>query len=203
MRLPFDEAQRAVLEERARRLARRPEPGPPPEATLTLVGFRAGGERYAIEARYVREAIPHATLFPLPGAPPRLAGVTEIRGDVLPVFDPRCALAPDAPALRTAGATGESAALVVLAGEGAPDMALAADELDRVFDLAKDALVGVGASAGAGPSARALVLGAMPDGLIVLDGAAMLVDSRFVIATRDENGEPNGRENEEKNDAGN
>jgi purine-binding chemotaxis protein CheW len=45
------------------------------------------GDWYAIELVRVREVVPAPALTPLPGAPPALVGVFNLRGDVLPLFD--------------------------------------------------------------------------------------------------------------------
>jgi purine-binding chemotaxis protein CheW len=45
------------------------------------------GDWYAIELVRVREVVPAPALTPLPGAPPALAGVFNLRGDVVPLFD--------------------------------------------------------------------------------------------------------------------
>ena len=42
---------------------------------------------YAIELREVREVVPSPVVTPLPGAPPGLLGVFNLRGEVLPLFD--------------------------------------------------------------------------------------------------------------------
>jgi purine-binding chemotaxis protein CheW len=49
------DAQREVLDARARQLARVPEAPPRPGEVLELVGFVLAGERYGIESRFVRE----------------------------------------------------------------------------------------------------------------------------------------------------
>jgi purine-binding chemotaxis protein CheW len=42
---------------------------------------------FAVELVRVREVVPAPALTPLPGAPPALAGVFNLRGDVVPLFD--------------------------------------------------------------------------------------------------------------------
>jgi purine-binding chemotaxis protein CheW len=51
--------------------------------------FSTGGTRFALHAGQAREVARLGELVPLPGAPARLAGVTSVRGLVLPVLDLR------------------------------------------------------------------------------------------------------------------
>lgn len=54
---------------------------------MLLLMFRAGGNRYAIDSRYVSEVLPQVTLHPLAGAPDWLAGVLIYRDTTLRVVD--------------------------------------------------------------------------------------------------------------------
>ncbi|HEY9244206.1 MAG TPA: chemotaxis protein CheW [Streptosporangiaceae bacterium] len=53
----------------------------------TYVQFRVAGEAYAIPAGHVVEVAPPAELTRVPGTPPELAGVRNMRGTILPVID--------------------------------------------------------------------------------------------------------------------
>ncbi len=79
---------RAVLEERARLVAR---PAVPPVAgdTLEVVTFALANETYAVESHYVLEVFRLAELSPLPGAEPPVRGVTAWRGALLTILDLR------------------------------------------------------------------------------------------------------------------
>ena len=57
------------------------------EPMLEVVVFTLASERYAIESVYVREVHPVRDLTPLPCTPPFLAGVMNVRGDILAVYD--------------------------------------------------------------------------------------------------------------------
>lgn len=54
---------------------------------LEVVAFQLGQEKYGVEARYVREVCPMNELTPLPGTPPFVLGVLNVRGQVLSVID--------------------------------------------------------------------------------------------------------------------
>ena len=51
--------------------------------------FNLSNSSYAISASQVREIITTVTLTPVPGAPSYLAGVTNLRGHIIPIIDLR------------------------------------------------------------------------------------------------------------------
>jgi purine-binding chemotaxis protein CheW len=61
----------------------------------TVVVFNAGGDRFALDVEAVREVLDYADPRPVEGLPDFLAGVLEVRGVVLPVFDLRPRLSDD------------------------------------------------------------------------------------------------------------
>jgi purine-binding chemotaxis protein CheW len=75
-----------VLRERAAALAR-PAHVAARGDTLELLEFRLASERYAVETRFVSEVQPLRDLTPLPGTPPHVRGVVNLRGRILPVYD--------------------------------------------------------------------------------------------------------------------
>jgi purine-binding chemotaxis protein CheW len=54
-----------------------------------LVSFLVGEVRYAVDIHLVREIVNPLEAVPLPHAPPEVIGVSDHRGDVLPVVDLR------------------------------------------------------------------------------------------------------------------
>jgi purine-binding chemotaxis protein CheW len=52
-----------------------------------VVVVEVGGRRIAVPTASVREVTTLATLTPVPGAPPAVAGLTQVRGQILPVLD--------------------------------------------------------------------------------------------------------------------
>jgi purine-binding chemotaxis protein CheW len=55
----------------------------------TLVTFTIGGERFAVDAATVDEVVRAVALTRLPGAPAAVAGIIDVRGETVPVFDMR------------------------------------------------------------------------------------------------------------------
>jgi purine-binding chemotaxis protein CheW len=77
-----------ILRERALALARPPSNSAvAPANSLELLEFRLASERYAVESRFVQEVHPLRDLTPLPGTPPFVPGIVNVRGQILPVYD--------------------------------------------------------------------------------------------------------------------
>lgn len=58
-------------------------------AMSRLVAFVVDGQRFALALDAVERALPMLAVTPLPGAPPVVAGVVSLHGQVVPVFDLR------------------------------------------------------------------------------------------------------------------
>ena len=84
---PSNKNTQRILRERADALARPPRSAPDPHSMLELLEFRLARERYAVETRHVQEVQPFRDLTPLPGTPPFLLGIVNVRSRVLPVLD--------------------------------------------------------------------------------------------------------------------
>lgn len=159
----------ALLDERARTLARPLERHTQSGPLLELVHFRSGEQDYALETRFVLEVLRSPEqLVPLPGAPELLRGLTLLHGEVLAVVE----LAPLFG--RTAPSTHGP---VLVVGPGRPELGLRADVVEEVRVLARDSLLAPPPALGA--RERTLVSGISRDGIIVLEGEALLGDGRL------------------------
>ncbi|HSJ06471.1 MAG TPA: chemotaxis protein CheW [Longimicrobiales bacterium] len=58
-------------------------------AAVDLLAFEVGGARFGIELTAVREVVRAVFITPLPGAPPTVEGIIDVRGTVVPVYDLR------------------------------------------------------------------------------------------------------------------
>jgi purine-binding chemotaxis protein CheW len=175
------ERARALMDERARALARVPEEAASVARVLEVVVFDLGDECYAVETVHVREVVRLGGLTPLPGAPDFLAGVTNLRGQILAIFDLRRLFG--APPQRA----GEPSRVVVL-GAGRAEFGVLADTVHTVATLAEERVREPQAPvAGA---ARAYLRGVTPDGWILLDGTALLRDPRLAIDQAEEGSAP-------------
>lgn len=164
---PAREAE--LLDERARALARPLERHTQTGPLLELVHFRSGEQDYALETRFVLEVLRSPEqLVPLPGAPETLRGLTLLHGEVLAVVEL-------APLFGRAAPTTHGPVLVV--GQGRPELGLRADTIEEVRLLARDTLLAPPAALGA--QERTLVSGISREGIIVLEGEALLRDGRL------------------------
>jgi purine-binding chemotaxis protein CheW len=164
----------AVLQARARALAKVPAVPPDASEVLTVVRFDLGDEPYAIEARHVRRVvrIDDRSVTPIPGTPEFLAGVINMAGEILAVFDLGRLLGIPR------GARSAPAHVLVL-GNDDDELGLLADSAHEVASLRIDALLEApGSLEGFG---RDILRGVTADALIVLDGAALLRDPRLFI----------------------
>jgi purine-binding chemotaxis protein CheW len=95
---PSAAAARAILEERARRLAIPPQ-SPEPGERIHLVTVSLANETYGLDAAAVLDVFRLSELAPLPGAEAPFFGLTAWRGDLLTLLDLRPALGLSAHAL--------------------------------------------------------------------------------------------------------
>lgn len=84
---PTAAERRRILKARAMVLAREPEEKPAADEYIEVVEFLLAYERYAIESSYMREVYPMKELTPLPGTPPFVLGIVNVRGQIISVID--------------------------------------------------------------------------------------------------------------------
>lgn len=59
------------------------------EPLVRWITFKLGNENYGVEVKHVREILRMSNIFPVPGAPACVLGITNIRGNVVTVIDGR------------------------------------------------------------------------------------------------------------------
>ncbi|MCA1828649.1 MAG: chemotaxis protein CheW [Myxococcales bacterium] len=166
---PDPEQAGRILEERARILAR-PAAEKSHADQLELLVFTLSGESYALEARSVREVTALADFTPVPGASRHLLGITNLRGEILPVFDLR-----GLTGLEPTGVT-DLSRLVVL-GEDRDELGLLADHVGEVRAVAPGEIFDPPETLSA--AGRGLLRGVTRDAVMVLDAGAVLRDPRL------------------------
>jgi purine-binding chemotaxis protein CheW len=147
------------------------------QAKIELIGFALGSQRCALETSCVVEVRRPCELTRLPGAPGHWLGVTNLRGDILPVFDlgDLLGLGRSAPSERTR---------MLVLGEAEPELAV---QVDAVFQIESVAESEVLDPAGSGfASGLDFVRGVTRDALVVLNGAALLADPQLQIGDADQ-----------------
>ncbi len=55
--------------------------------SLELLCFQVGGRVFAMDIMIIREILRHQVVTPIPSAPPHIAGVVNLRGELIPVID--------------------------------------------------------------------------------------------------------------------
>ena len=78
---------RAILRARARILAQETQQTAGAQAFMEIIEFCLASETYALESTFVREAYPLKDFTPLPGTPPFVLGIINVRGQILSVID--------------------------------------------------------------------------------------------------------------------
>lgn len=113
-----------ILEARAQALAYQESTEEALRGEETVI-FRLGAGRYGVSARLVREVLPLTGYTPLPGTPPFVLGLINLRGRLLAALDIR-------PLLGTvAQPPGPNAALLIVAAGGI-EVGLLADEVSEI-----------------------------------------------------------------------
>ncbi len=174
--LSSQEEQRQVLKARAKELALTPQKNKLKVQCLEMIAFRLASETYAIEAEYVREVYSLKDFTPLPGTPPFILGIINLRGQIVSVVDLKKFFhLPE----RGLGQLNK----VLLLQSPEMQFGILADEMIGSLSIPTETIqpplptvTGIGAEYIKGISQKAE---------IILDAAAILGDERMVI---DENG---------------
>lgn len=145
-----------------------------PDETLELLTFASGGERFAIESCWVRAVGRSPEPGAVPGREAAAVGVALFEGGVAPVFDLAALLAGG----RSQRPPRRSSRRMLAVGRREPELGLLCDA-EPVWRRERDLR--------ALPwrledSDRELVRGVTGDGVIVIDGEALLTDARFRLA---------------------
>jgi purine-binding chemotaxis protein CheW len=166
------ERAQAILDERAHAAAQAPADTLQAGAMIEVIAFDLGNERYALETNCIREVLRSRAVTPLPGTPDVLVGITNLRGQIVAVFDLRRFFGIAAPS------STEQSRVIVL-GKERIEFAILVDAIHEVMLVGVDAIREAPASVGG--IAREYLRGVTADAVIVLDGAVLLSDPRLTI----------------------
>lgn len=159
---------------RARALAQPPKPESTRSGFLEVLSFRIGDGRYALETRYVTAVLRDADVTPLPGSDGAVVGVTNLRGEILAVVS----LSQIFNATSTS-ACPEKECWIVVVGIDHAVFGIMVTEVSEVLLLPLDKLHGpVKASR---VMDCGLVQTVAEDATILIDGAVLLEDRRFIL----------------------
>ncbi|HEX2026742.1 MAG TPA: chemotaxis protein CheW [Nitriliruptorales bacterium] len=176
---PSSGAAERELERRARQLARRAAE-PTPDGALQLLTFSAAGTTFGVESVGVREVQPVEHLARLPAGARPLVGLVATRGELLPV----ATLA----GLFGTGAQPQGRGWVVVVDDERAPLGLLADDVHGLIEVCAAAVSAP--PAGLLTAAADLVRGVTADGVVVLDGPALLERPKLSLATGANGGPP-------------
>jgi purine-binding chemotaxis protein CheW len=169
--VPSPEEKKRILRERAELLAREKKEKVDADS-LEVVAFLLANERYGLESRYIREVYPLKDYTPLPGVPPFVLGLVNVRGQILSVVDIKKFFdMPD---------TGISDLnKVIIIKDYAMEFGILADAILGVHTIAVSSI---------GPPLPTLtgireefLKGVTGDRMVILDAARILADKNIVI----------------------
>jgi purine-binding chemotaxis protein CheW len=160
-----------ILQARARAAAR-PPVQPDDAERIEVLAFSMAGETYGVETSHVREVCQLKDLTAVPCTPPFVAGVMNLRGQILAIVDLRKFF--DLPAR---GLTELNRVIVLKDSNN--ELGLLADSVDGVRTvIASDLQEGLPTLKG---SRERFLKGITPQMLAVLDGACLLDDAGLKV----------------------
>lgn len=163
---PGPEEARRILEQRARAAAR-PPAKPDDAERIEVLAFSLAGETYGVETCHVREVCQLKDLTAVPCTPPFVAGVMNLRGQILVIVDLRTFFE-----LPARGLTDLNRVIVLSAGDN--ELGLLADSIDGLRSVtASDLQEGLPTLTGIREKFLKGITGQM---LAVLDGGRLLAD---------------------------
>jgi purine-binding chemotaxis protein CheW len=154
-----------ILRERAAQLASRRNGAAPAEQSLRVLIFRLGKERFALELIHLAEILPLARCASVPGGPPALVGLINVRGEICNVLELATLLSLPEP-----GSAAEGCVILLRGPRRA--VGLRVDEVLRIDAVASQVVQ----QARQQPvsSASANVRAVLPDGLALLSAETIL-----------------------------
>jgi purine-binding chemotaxis protein CheW len=173
-----EDHDRDILRTRAEALARPPAAQIDRSNDTEFASFSVDGDRYAVETSFVREVLPLPEITPLPGRARVLVGVTSLRGEIVPV-------AALGRLFGGAGSPLPAASYLVVLGQARAEVGVLATEIGEAYMLDPSEL-------SSARRERALTRGVTRDGLVVLEGVALLSDPRLSVEDDDAQEHPAG-----------
>ncbi len=162
----------AILRARAEQLARLPEDEGRGAQLMEILEFALGKERFAFPSLCVREVFPLTEITYLPGLPPHVLGVVNVRGRILSVMDIRRLLE-----FGNVGLTNLNKAIILHHGD--MELAVLADEVTGVYaidiDEGQHTLPTLTLSQGA------YLRGVTKDRVVVLDAEKLLASKDLLV----------------------
>lgn len=169
---PSPEEKRLRLKNRAKSLAQIFEAAPETGAYLDVTTFLLSGVTYAIELTHIRDVYSLKELTPIPCTPPFVAGIVNVRGQILPVIDLKTIfdLPPDHQT--------ELKKIIILHSDQT-ELAILADAIVGIRSIP---VAGIQAPLTAATDTRGgYIKGITNDPLIIIDPVKILADPQLVV----------------------
>jgi len=170
--LDMDLRTKKILESRARELAEIPVYDVFHAESTEVVEFVLSYEHYGIESLYVQEVTSMKEFTPIPGTPPFVMGIINVRGHIVSIIDIRKYFS-----LPSSGLSDLNRVIIV--EHGPMEMGILADSIAGVRMLTKEQ---IHHSLPTLNDARAeYIKGVTAEGLILLDMDKLLSDSKLIV----------------------
>lgn len=167
----FNTHEQAILQARAERIARLlDDEGGDDGITALAVTLRS--ERHALPIDSVLNVYRNIPVVPVPCVEPHVAGIANVRGHIMPVFDL-------ATLLNVPGEVAVPARPLVVVSNRAITIALCVEEIGEVFTIGQETVKPVKTTQDGGSDSR--LQGVLADGTVLLDLAALLDDPSLVV----------------------
>ncbi|MEW5913983.1 MAG: chemotaxis protein CheW [Thermodesulfobacteriota bacterium] len=167
-----EQQTQAVLKARARALAQEEPAELAPQESLKVITFLLASETYGLESTFVRGVHPLKDFTPLPGTPPLLLGIVNLRGQIVSVVDLKKFFSLPEKGLGELNK-------VILIGDGQMEFGVLADVILGTRSVALDdirqpppTVTGIGAQ---------YLRGVTGERLIIIDAQQLLGDEKIVV----------------------
>lgn len=167
------EQKQAILLERAEALAQAPVSLSKKEHQIDILEIIISGERFAVEAKYVREANKLPYITPLPCTPGFIRGLFNFRGQIIALLDLREILELDLQKIQ------KSDLQIVVLQTSTLKAGIAVDEIIGISSISE--LDMQAAQQLASQSVAPLLKGISKDNLTVIDIEKLFSDSRLIV----------------------
>lgn len=171
LRQYFTNKEWSLLEARAKRAQQVAEDDSQNSHILDVLRVFIGNEHYALPVDNILAVYEDVAIMPLPGTPSHIAGITNLRGNIVPVLELSSLLNLSSPELQP-----ENVLVLLTHREG--QVAVRVDALDEVGGLIEAQINPVAVD---GKQARSYVKGVLTNGTILLDIQAILDDPVLIV----------------------
>lgn len=163
---------RSCLRIRAIAMAAEPEQERETSANTEIIKFILATESYGIESVFVREVYPLKDLTPLPGVPPYIIGIINLRGKILPVVDLKKFLNLPEKGL------GDLNKVIILSN-GQMEFGILADVVDGTHTLALEEILA--APSGISGIGGIYLKGVTKEHIVILEAESLLNDEKIIV----------------------